>query len=235
MQGRPLSSRPSSSARPTTAFDRDQFQHQQRLEQQIEEEEYEEEESDDEDVFAFSPPTTANQEKHSHFTVPYPEPAFDPWGRQYPISPPPPIPPHPHPYIRPVSPSSPSTGSHPSTGMSGPDFYRLKRLGTAASSNLAVVEENGVNSDRYQQQQAASSLADSLSEDDESRSIKSVFFIFIVMCEFEEYCRRLLDISAMSFYFCICILGDMALLGFGQLLSLIYRSASFFSCMAWFR
>ena len=215
MQGRPPSSRPSTSARPTTAFDRDQFQHQQQCLQQqqpheIEEQEYEEE-SDDEDVFAFLPPSTADREQQSTsqspFTfavVPYPEPTFDPWGRQYPISPPPaaPIPPsihgipsqtHPHPYPYNQPPASPpSTDSHPSTGMSGPDFYRLKSLGTAASSKLAVVEDvrereedekKGVDSQTnsqsrsqtYRQQQhhagmgvqgmsnATSSLADSLS------------------------------------------------------------------------
>ena len=230
MQGRPPSSRPSTSARPTTAF---QFQHhQQRLQQQqpheVEEEEYEEE-SDDEDVFAFLPPTTADQEQdsasRSPFTfadVPYPEPTFDPWGRQLPVSPPPPAPippsihgipsqihPHPHPYGHLPVPPSPSTDSHASTGMSGPDFYRLKSLGTAASSKLAVVEDvkeqeedetKGVDSPsnsqsqsqtyhQYQHQhhagtgvlgmqKAASSLGDSVSvaqsmlEDDESRSIK---------------------------------------------------------------
>ena len=154
MQGRPSSSRPSTSARPTTAFDRDQFQH--RLQQQqpheIAEKEYEDE-SDDEDVFAFLPPTTADQEQQSTSQSPfafaavsYPEPTFDPWDRQYPISPP--IPPsilseahpHPHQYNHPP-PVSPSTDSHPSTGMSGPDFYRLKSLGTAATSKLAVVED----------------------------------------------------------------------------------------------
>lgn len=160
MQGRSSSSRPSTSARPTTAFDKDQFQ--QRLQQQqpheIAEEEYDEE-SEDEDVFAFLPPTTADQEQQSTsqspFTfaaVPYPEPTFDPWNRQYPTSPPPPaapIPPrshgipsetHSHPYPYNPPPVSPSTDSHPSTGMSGPDFYRLKSLGTA-SSKLAVVQD----------------------------------------------------------------------------------------------
>ena len=168
MQGRPSSSRPSTSARPTTAFDRDQFQYlQQHLQQQQphEIEEESEEESDDEDVFAFLPPTTADQEQQptsqSPFAfgpVTYPEPTFDPWGRQYPISPAaapaaPPLPPGihgipsetlppPHPYGKPpISPPSPSTDSHPSTGMSGPDFYRLKRLGTAASSKLGVVDD----------------------------------------------------------------------------------------------
>ena len=174
MQGRPSSSRPSTSARPTTAFDRDQFQHhQQRLQQQQPyeiEEEYEEE-SDDEDVFAFLPPSTADQETSqspfAHY-VQYPEPAFDPWGRQYPtpapassfssnappVSPPPHAPPsppgispthshpHPYPYNRPsLPPPSPSTDSHPSTGMSGPDLYRLKRIGTAVSSKLGAVED----------------------------------------------------------------------------------------------
>lgn len=164
MQGRPSSSRPSTSARPTTAFDRDQFHHiqhhiQQQQPHEIEEES--EEESDDEDVFAFLPPTTADQEQqstsHSPFAfspVPYPEPTFDPWGRQHPItpSPAPPLPPgirgissqtHPNPLPNskpPISPPSPSTDSHPSTGMSGPDFYRLKRLGTAALSKLGVVD-----------------------------------------------------------------------------------------------
>ena len=163
MQGRPSSSRPSTSARPTTAFDRDQFHHiqhhiQQQQPHEIEEES--EEESDDEDVFAFLPPTTADQEQqstsHSPFAfspVPYPEPTFDPWGRQHPITPPaPPLPPgihgspsqtYPlsHPYNKPpISPPSPSTDSHPSTGMSGPDFYRLKRLGTAAASILGFVD-----------------------------------------------------------------------------------------------
>ena len=161
MQGRPPSSRPSTSARPTTAFDKDQFQ--QRLQQQqpheIVEEEYEEE-SDDEDVFAFLPPTTADQEQQSTpqspFTfaaVPYPEPTFDPWNRQYPISPPPPAAPIPpsshgipsetlsHPRLYNQPPVSPSTDSHPSTGMSGTDFYRLKSLGTAACSKLAVVRD----------------------------------------------------------------------------------------------
>ena len=217
MQGRPPS-RPSTSARPTTAFDRDQFQH--RLQQQqpheIVEEEYKEE-SDDEDVFAFLPPTTADQEKQSTsqspFTfaaVPYPEPTFDPWDRRYPISPPSaPITQsihrilsetHSHPQSYNQPPASPSTDSHPSTGMSGPDFYRLKRLGTAACSKLPVEQEEnekkGVDSQSnsqsqsqtYQQQhagtgvlrmpKAASSLNDSLSvtqsilEDDEGRSIK---------------------------------------------------------------
>lgn len=164
MQGRPSSSRPSTSARPTTAFDRDQFQYlQHHLQQQQphEIEEESEEDSDDEDVFAFLPPTTADQEQQStsqspfsFSPVPYPEPTFDPWGRQYPISPPPapPLPPgihgspsqthpHPHPYNKPpISPPSPSTDSHPSTGMSGPNFFRLKRLGTAASSKLGVVD-----------------------------------------------------------------------------------------------
>jgi hypothetical protein len=161
MQGRPSSSRPSTSARPTTAFDRDQFQYlQHHLQQQqpLEIEEESEEESDDEDVFAFLPPTTADQEQQSTsqspftFTsVPYPEPTFDPWGRQYPSSstPAPPLPPgipsqtHPLPHSHnkpPISPPSPSTDSHPSTGVSGPDFYRLKRLGTAASSKLGVVD-----------------------------------------------------------------------------------------------
>ena len=160
MQERPSFSRPSTS-RPTTTFDRDQFQHrpQQHQPHEIAEEEYEED-SDDEDVFAFLPPTTADQQRQSTsqspFTfaaVPYPEPTFDPWDRQYPISPLPPpadpIPPnisseehsHPHyPYNQPP-PVSPSTDSHPSTGMSGPDFYRLKSLGTAATSKLAVVED----------------------------------------------------------------------------------------------
>lgn len=156
MQG-PSSSRPSTSARPTTAFDKDQFQHriQQQQPHEIAEEEFEEE-SDDEDVFAFLPPTTADQEQHSTsqslFTfgaVPYPEPTFDLWDRQHPMSPPlaatipPSIPSeaysHPHTYNKP--PASPSTDSHPSTGMSGPDFYRLKSLGTAATSKLAVVED----------------------------------------------------------------------------------------------
>lgn len=177
MQGRPSSSaRPSTSARPTTAFDRDQFQyHQQRLQHQPSiEEEYEE--SDDEDVFAFLPPTTADQEQslsQSPFAfvnhVQYPEPAFDPWGRQYPIPPSIPadsseipsstdpntytspdavaVPPGIHnftspPYNQPsLPPPSPSTDSHPSTGMSGPDLYRLKRLGTATSSKLVVVDD----------------------------------------------------------------------------------------------
>ena len=158
MQGRPSSSRPSTSARPTTAFDRDQFQHQQHhLQQQQphEIEEESEEESDDGDVFAFLPPTTADQEQQStsqspfSFTpVVYPQPTFDPWGRQYPVTPPP-APPgihdipsqtHPLPHRPPISPPSPSTDSHPSTGMSGPDLYRLKRLGTAASSKLVVVD-----------------------------------------------------------------------------------------------
>jgi hypothetical protein len=220
MQGRPSSSRPSTSARPTTAFDRDQFQHhQQRLQQQqplvLAEEEYDEE-SDDEDVFAFFPPTTADQEQQSTsqspFTfaaVPYPEPTFDPWDRQYPSPPAALIPPsihgiqsethsYPHTYNQP--PLSPSTDSHPSTGMSGPDIYRLKSLGIAASPKLAVVEEGekkGVDSQSNSQSQSqtyhqqhhartgvlgmpklAGSLTDSLSitqsmlEDDESRSIK---------------------------------------------------------------
>ena len=182
MQGRPSESfsRPSTS-RPTTTFDRDQFQHrpQQHQPHEIAEEEYEED-SDDEDVFAFLPPTTADQEQHSTsqspFTfaaVPYPEPTFDPWDRQYPISPPAAdlIPPniisseahsHPHPYIQPP-PVSPSTDSHPSTAMSGPDFYRLKSLGTAATSKLAVVEDfkereddekNGVDSHSSSQSQS---------------------------------------------------------------------------------
>ena len=163
MQGRPSSSRPSTSARPTTAFERDQFQClQQRLQQQQQPHEIEEEseeESDDEDVFAFLPPTTADQERQSASqspfgfgAVPYPEPAYDPWGRQYPISPgaavAPPVPPGitsqtlPHPYKKaPISPPSPSTDSHPSTGMSGPDLYRLKKLGTAASSKLVAVDD----------------------------------------------------------------------------------------------
>ena len=203
MQGRPSSSRPSTSARPTTAFDRDQFQHRLQPQQphEIAEEEYEEE-SDDEDVFAFLPPTTADQEQQSTsqspFTfaaVQYPDPTFDPWDRQYPISPPPaaPIPPnipseahlHSYPYNLPP-PVSPSTDSHPSTGMSGPDLYRLKNLGIAATSKLAVVEDvkgdekKGVDSQSNSQSRplAANSLADSLSvtqsilEDDESRSIK---------------------------------------------------------------
>jgi hypothetical protein len=195
MQGRPSSSRPS------TAFDRDHFQQhpQQQQPHVIAEEEFGEE-SDDEDVFAFLPPTTADQDQQSTqspFTfavVPYPEPTFDPWDRKYPISPPP-IPPtipseshsHSHPYNPP--PVSPSTDSHPSTGMSGPNNYRLKSLGTAASSKLPVVqdvkeqeedEKKGVdsqsNSQTYHQQQqhhartgvprrpkAASSLADSFS------------------------------------------------------------------------
>jgi len=159
MQGRPSSSRPSTSARPTTAFDRDQFQYQQQHLQQQQPHEIEEgseEESDDEDVFAFLPPTTADQEQHptshSPFTfapVTYPESTFDPWGRQYPTSPTaaPPLPPgiqtHPplHSYNNPpISPPSPSTDSVPSTGVSGPDFYRLKRLGTAASSKLGAVD-----------------------------------------------------------------------------------------------
>ena len=159
MQGRPSSSRPSTSARPTTAFDREQFQHrlQQQQPHQIAEEDCEEE-SDDEDVFAFLPPTTADQERQSTsqslFTfaaVPYPERTFDLWDRQHPLSPPPPAAPispsrpsearsHPHPYSQPP-PASPSTDSHPSTGMSGPNFYRLKSLGTAATSKLAVVED----------------------------------------------------------------------------------------------
>lgn len=175
MQGRPSSSaRPSTSARPTTAFDRDQFQqHQQRLQQQQPyemEEEYEE--SDDEDVFAFLPPTTPDPERQTtSFAfanhVQYPEPTFDPWGRQYPISspihaaafstaidpstypsshyvaavPPDPSSTHSQPYPHILSPPSPSTDSHPSTGMSGPNLYRLQRLGTAASSKLGVVDD----------------------------------------------------------------------------------------------
>jgi hypothetical protein len=155
MQGRPSSSRPSTSARPTTAFDRVQQRLQQWQPHEIAEEEYGED-SDDEDVFAFLPPTTADQDQQStspspfaFAAVPFPEPTFDPWDRQYPISPPAaPIPPnipseahsHPHPYNQPP-PVSPSTDSHPSTGMSGPDFYRLKSLGTAATSKLAVVED----------------------------------------------------------------------------------------------
>jgi len=194
MQGRPPSSgRPSTSARPSTAFDRDHFQ--QRLQQQpYEIEEEYEEDSDDDNVFAFVPPTTADQEKQrsqSPFTnspfavhsngVQYPEPAFDPWGRyptlpaatssknpfpvstadtntqSYTISPPlnagsqqtspPPahgVLPHHHPHPHnqpPISPPSPSTDSHPSTGMTGPDFYRLKRMGTAVSSKLGVEDK----------------------------------------------------------------------------------------------
>ena len=157
MQERPSSSRPSTSARPTTAFDRDHFQYlQQHLQRQKphEIEEESEEESDDEDVFAFLPPTTADQQQSSFSPVAYPEPTFDPWGRQYPTSPPAalPLPPGipgisseshspPHLYNKsPIVPPSPSTDSHPSTGMTGPDFYRLKRLGTAASSKLGVVD-----------------------------------------------------------------------------------------------
>ena len=204
MQGRPSSSRPSTSARPTTAFDRDHFQQQQP--HVIAEEEYGEE-SDDEDVFAFLPPTTADQDQQSTsqspFTfavVPYPEPTFDPWDRK--SIPPTTIPSascsHPHSYNPP--PASPSTDSHPSTGMSGPNNYRLKSLGTPASSKLPVVqdvkeqeedEKKGLDSQSNSQTQQhhartgvprmskpASSLADSLSatqsmlEDDESRSIK---------------------------------------------------------------
>jgi hypothetical protein len=151
MQGRPSSSRPSTTARPTNAFDQLQHPLQQQQPLEIAEEEYEEE-SDDEDVFAFLPPTTADQQSTSQspFTfaaVPYPEPTFDPWDRQNPLSPPPaaPIPPniqseahsHPLPHNHPP-PVSPSTDSHPSTGMSGPDLYRLKCMGTAAPSKLAV-------------------------------------------------------------------------------------------------
>ena len=190
MQGRPSSSRPSTSARPTTAFDRDQFQQRIQQQQPHEIEEESDEESEDEDVFAFLPPTTADKEQQStsqspfgFAAVPYPEPTFDPWGRQYPISRPgvPAAPPgihdtssqthpHPHPYNKP--PSSPSTDPHPSTGMSGPDLYRLNKLGTAASSKLGT-EILGM-------PQAASSVADSLSmtqsmmEEGEGRSIKWV-------------------------------------------------------------
>ena len=157
MQGRPSSSRPSTSARPTTAFDRDHFQYlQKHLQQQQphEIEEESEEESDDEDVFAFLPPTTADQQQSTFPPVAYPEPTFDPWGRQYPTSPPAalPLPPgipgipsetHPPPHLYNkalIPPPSPSTDSHPSTGMTGPDLYRLKRLGTATSSKLDVVD-----------------------------------------------------------------------------------------------
>ena len=159
MYGRPSSSRPSTSARPTTAFDRDQFQYHLQQHQPHEIEEESEEESDDEDVFAFLPPTTADQERQptsqspsTFASVPYPEPTFDPWGRQYPISPVAarPLPPgihgtpyqtHPTPHLYnkpPISPPSPSTDSRPSTGMTGPDFYRLKKLGKAALSKLGV-------------------------------------------------------------------------------------------------
>lgn len=155
MQGRPSSSRPSTSARPTTAFDRDQFQYQQHHLQQQQPHEIEEgseEESDDEDVFAFLPPTTADQEQQSTsqspLTVLYPQPTFNPWDRQYPITPPSAPPgiaaqthPLPHPHNKPpISPPSPSTDSQPSTGMSGLNLYRLKKLGTAVSSKLGFVD-----------------------------------------------------------------------------------------------
>jgi hypothetical protein len=173
MQG---SSRPFTSGRPTTAFDRDQFQqHLQQQQPREIEEEYEE--SDDEDVFAFLPPTTADQERESAFQSPfsfgnhvqYPEPTYDPWGRPYPPIPaagapseypfsmdpntytsppfhatalPPGIPCQTYSQSYSQAPlPSPSTDSHPSSGMSGPDFYRLKRLGTAASSILDAVDD----------------------------------------------------------------------------------------------
>ena len=239
MQGRPSSSaRPTTSARPSTAFDRDQFQYQQQHLQQQQpyglEEEYEE--SDDEDVFAFLPPSTADQVERQSTSfafgnhVQYPEPTFDPWGRQYPLSPPipaaasstdftadtsSPSPPHAtavptsipspacvHSYSYNQPPPSPSTDSNPSTGMSGPDSYHLKRLGVvndiqeiekkpqADGENEA--EEKGDPNDSaglshsHSQSdpqksdqagtgipQATSSLADSLTmADDESRNIK---------------------------------------------------------------
>ncbi|KAF8806706.1 hypothetical protein BYT27DRAFT_6636900 [Phlegmacium glaucopus] len=220
MQGRPPSSaRPSTSARPTTAFDRDQFQHRLQPQPYEVDEEYEEE-SDDEDVFAFLPPTTADQEQQhgsqSPFTtlhsngVRYPEPAFDPWGRQYPTVPapapapassknpfsvsitdpnaqsypyttspphatsPPPgihaVPPHPYPYNQP--PPSPSTDSHPSTGMTGPDLYRLKRLGTAVSSKLGVSEEGEENDDEKRKEQEPS--ANDAKKEEEQRVERDV-------------------------------------------------------------
>ena len=198
MQGRPTSSaRPSTSARPGTAFDRDQFQQRLQPQQPQEIEEEYEEESDDEDVFAFLPPTTADQQQQSHYQqsdyVQYPQPAFDPWGRQYPsppiypsassknpfaidpsISLPPqvisrhPSPPGIHDIPSPKSPyphnqaslppPSPSTDSHPSTGMTGPDFFRLKRLGTAVSSKLAVVDDNEKEKDPERVEEGVSAL-----------------------------------------------------------------------------
>lgn len=211
MQGHPPSSaRPSTSGRPTTAFDRDQFQqHQQRLQQQpFEIEEEYEEESDDEDVFAFLPPTTADQEQQQHqpfFTqsnhVQYPEPTFDPWGRQYPVaassknpfaidhntqyastSPPQAgslhaLPPgihgaHPHPYIQQstLPPPSPSSDSHPSTGMTGPDLYRLKRLGTAVSSKLSAGAKAGEEVDDKENEQEQG--GDDTRKEDENRAVE---------------------------------------------------------------
>ena len=186
MLGRPSSSRPSTSARPTTAFDRDQFQHlQHHLHQQqphdIEEES--EEESDDEDVFAFLPPTTADQEQQptpeSTFAfapVTYPEPTFDPWGRQYPSSSstgppvPPGIPSQTHPYNKPpISPPSPSTDSHPSTGMSGPDFYRLKTLFSAASSKLGAVDNDKEMKEEPEQDSDDTKIEDEMKADEGDR------------------------------------------------------------------
>ena len=167
MQGRPSSSRPSTSARPTTAFDRDQFQSQQERLQQpyVIEEQYEE--SDDEDVFAYLPPTTADQERDPSSQSPFafsnhvqcPGPTFDPWGRQYIIPPPIPataslensysmdhtssspiLPPGiPSPTYSQLYQPPPSSPSiyPPSTGISGPELHRL---GTAAS-NLGVADD----------------------------------------------------------------------------------------------
>ena len=238
MEGRPSSSRPSTSARPTTAFDRDQFQYlQHHLQQQqpheIEEASELEEESDDEDVFAFLPPSTADQEQQSPsqspFTfaaLPYPEPTFDPWGRQFSMSPTsaPPLPPGitgipsqthslPHPYYEPpLSSHSLASESHPSTGMSGPDFSQSSSFqhatGPSHSHSLSNSQsrrrQNHAGTGVLGMPQTASSLADSFSmsqskmDDSEGRSIKWVekflfsafdaFFRPVILFVYSSFC-----------------------------------------------
>lgn len=162
-----MQGRPPSSPRPTTAFNRDQFQ--QGLRQQSYDMEEEESDEESVFAF-LPPSTADPKQHTCCQQVQYPEPVFNPLDRQYPIPPPvPPAAPFPvdstSPSISPpsrvhyslpgingVSPStnsrlypctlppSPSTDSRPSTEMASPDLYRLRRLGTALSSKLGVVD-----------------------------------------------------------------------------------------------
>lgn len=148
MQRPSTSSRPYTSSgeppRPTTSgpgypdfFDRDQQYTANSQDQSIDEED---EESDDEDVFAFGPPGTADQEAHTNTstvsptaspTVSFPPPTFDPASPYFAYNTAGPSSLHSrHPY-----PMSPQVETPPSTdSQSGDDPYRMRRIGQTVST-----------------------------------------------------------------------------------------------------
>ena len=132
--GRPSSARPTTSHKPVQHdyFDRDQQYTTYSQDYSVDEED---DESEAEDVFAFGPPGTADQESHAVSTtlpatfaspVSIPPPAFDPHAAYHPsLNMPGPSTLHPrHPY-----PMSPQVETPPSTdSQAGDDPYRMRRM-----------------------------------------------------------------------------------------------------------